>query len=348
MTLMGSRGLEVLLVDRAAFPRRKACGSGLSPWALALLDELGVGALVRGEAHPIRAALIGAGSRPVIELRGAEEAAVLLRSRLDTLLAHEAVRRGAQLVEETLVRGVARDDGRVVGVVTSDGELEADAVVDASGANTRLSRVPERPGRTLNAIMGWYEGFPAVPDAVELYFDPVVRPWYGWVFPESADRVNVGICYAPGAEGGDARGRFAEFVETRLGERMRSAEQIGALVGHPIATTGRPTALSGGGVLVAGEAGRLVDAATAEGIHHALASGLVAGTLLVGLAERGEEPTAAALAPFTRLVRRRVGLRLRAGELLLGALRTPVLDVALQLGSRRPVQRLLTRVLSAA
>ena len=348
MTLARSPRLEVVLVDRATFPRRKACGSGLSPWALALLDELEVGDLVRRAAYPIRAALIGAGQRPVIELRGGEEAAVLLRERLDDLLAQEAVRRGARLVEGTLVRGLAREGDRVVGVLTSDGELEADAVVDASGANTRLSREPARPGRTLNAIMGWYEGFPAVSDAVELYFDPVVRPWYGWVFPESDDRVNVGICYAPGPDGANARERFAEFVEERLGDRVRSAEPIGDLVGHPIATTGRPTALSQEGVLVAGEAGRLVDAATAEGIHHALASGLVAGTLLGELAERGERPSAAALAPFTRLVRRRVGLRLRAGELLLGALRTPVLDVALQLGSRRPVQRLLTRVLSAA
>jgi len=348
MTLARSPRLEVLLVDRATFPRRKACGSALSPWALELLAELDALELVRREAHVIRAALIGAGSSRVVELRGPAEALVLLRARLDTLLAREAARRGAILVEGTLVRELLREDGRVVGVLTSEGGLEADAVVDASGANTRLSREPARPGRTLNAIMGWYDGFPSVPDSVELYFDPVVRPWYGWVFPESDARVNVGICYAPGPDGANARERFAEFVEERLGDRMRSAEPIGDLVGHPIATTGRPTALSQDGVLVAGEAGRLVDAATAEGIHHALVSGLVAGTLLAQLAERGERPTATALAPFTRLVRRRVGVRLRAGELLLGALRTPVLDVALQLGSQRPVQRLLTRVLSAA
>jgi geranylgeranyl reductase family protein len=348
MTLAGTRRLEVLLVDRATFPRRKACGSALSPWALDLLDELGAGDLVRREAHVIRAALIGAGRLPVVELRGGEEAVVLLRARLDTLLAHEAARRGAELVEGVLVREFVRDGGRVVGVRTSEGDLEADAVIDASGANTRLSRTPARPGRTLHAIMGWYEGMPCAPDTVELYFDPVVRPWYGWVFPESPERVNVGICYAPGADGPTARERFAEFVEARLAGRMARAEQLGDLVGHPIATTGRPTALSQDGLLVAGEAGRLVDAATAEGIHHALASGLTAGALLADLAARGAEPTSVELAPFTKLVRRRVGLRLRAGTFLVGTLRTPALDLALRLGSRRPVQRLLTRVLSAA
>jgi geranylgeranyl reductase family protein len=348
MTLARSPKLEVLLVDRATFPRRKPCGSALSPWAMELLAELGALELVRREAHVIRAALIGAGPSPVVELRGAAEALVLLRARLDTLLAREAARQGATLVEGTLVRELLRDGGRVVGVRTSEGELEADAVVDASGANTRLSRSPERPGRTLHAIMGWYEGLAFTPDAVELYFDPVVRPWYGWVFPESPERVNVGICYAPGADGRNARERFAEFVDHRLAGRLRGAEQLGDLVGHPIATSTRPTALSSDRVLVAGEAGRLVDAATAEGIHHALASGLLAGRTLAALADRGLEPTAANLAPHTAAVRRRVGRRLLAGRALVGVLRTPLLDVALRLGTRRSVQAALTRVLSSA
>src|SRR3989442_653529 len=62
MALLRYRGLEVVLLDRASFPRRKVCGSGLSPWALAQLDELGVGPAVRREAYTIRGALIGGAS----------------------------------------------------------------------------------------------------------------------------------------------------------------------------------------------------------------------------------------------------------------------------------------------
>ena len=347
MTLATSPGLEVVLVDRAHFPRTKVCGSGLSPWALALLDELGVGEDVRREAYPIRAAVIGSGRAAAIELRGRHEAAVLLRERLDELLVQAAVRTGARLVEGTLVRSALRSDGRVVGVETDAGAIEADAVLDCSGATTRLSR-SSRPGRTLHTIMGWYEGVAGTFDAVELYFDPAIRPHYGWVFPESPERVNIGICFAPRRGEPNARERFGEFIDQRLADRMRSAVQVGKLVGHPIATTHRPTALATDGMLIAGEAGRLVDPATAEGIHQALASGRLAGRLVASLLADDRVPTPELTAGYTRAVRREVGRRLLGGELLLGLLRTPVFDFALRFGSHAPVQAALTRALAGA
>jgi flavin-dependent dehydrogenase len=101
-------------------------------------------------------------------------------------------------------------------------------------------------------------------------------------------------------------------------------------------------------MLVAGEAAALVDPATAEGIHHALASGLLAGQLLGSLIERGVALTRDRLSPYTQLVRKRIGSRLLAGQLFLQFARTPVLDFVLGLGSRRPVQALLTWVLTGA
>jgi len=235
-----------------------------------------------------------------------------------------------------------REAGRVVGVETADGGLEADAVIDCSGANTRLSR-SRRHGRTLHAILGWYEGVDGVTDAVELYFDAAVRPWYGWVFPETAERVNVGICFAPG--GANAYERFDAFVEGRLAARMRGASRTGRLVGHPIATSWRAHSLVADGVLTAGEAGSLVDSATAEGIYHALESGRLAAEVLGDVVAHGFEPTAEALSAYGRAVRRRLGRRLLAGRLLVGALRTPLLDIGLGLGSRPAAQAALTRAL---
>ena len=47
------RGLEVLLVDRAHFPRDKACGEGLLPSGVGALAELGLLADVRRMALPL-------------------------------------------------------------------------------------------------------------------------------------------------------------------------------------------------------------------------------------------------------------------------------------------------------
>lgn len=343
MNLARSRRTQVLLLDRATFPRRKVCGSGLSPWALELLDRMGVGSAVRKEAYPIRAGIIGSSRGPTVELRSHYQAAVLNRARLDMLLAHEAARRGAELREGVRVLGLVHASGRLAGVRTDQGDLEADAAIVCNGANTRLAQ-QARPGRTLHTIMGWYEGVEGVGDAVELYFDEAIRPHYGWVFPEGPGRVNIGICYLPG--GANARERFAAFVNGRLAARLKRASPLGPLVGHPVTTTNEPVALVQPGTLVAGEAGRLVDPATAEGIHHALASGWLAGRFLGKVLEQGDEPSPQRLAPYTGLVRRQLGQRLRTGDLFLRMARTPALDLALRFGNLRPVQALLTWLLA--
>ncbi len=347
MSLQRFAGVEVLLLDRATFPRRKACGSGLSPWCLELLDEMGLGGAVRREAFAVGAARIGGARGEVLELRSHYQAAVLLRSRLDELLATEAVRRGARLRDGVRAREIVREGGNVVGVSTSDGDLEADAVVVANGANTTFARLA-RPGKTLHTYMAWYEGVEGVIDAVELYFDRVVKPYYGWLFPESEGRVNIGVVFLPRRGEANARERFDAFVDARLGSRMQRATRIGRPVGHPVATTHRPTRLAQQGLVIAGEAGRLVDPATAEGIHHSLASGWIAGGHLGELFEARRPPSLENLEPYTHMVRRAIGHRLVVGQSLLQFSKTPLLDWLIRFGSFRPVRSLLTRALANA
>jgi 2-polyprenyl-6-methoxyphenol hydroxylase-like FAD-dependent oxidoreductase len=72
--------IETLLLEKAVLPRQKVCGSCLSPWALALLDDMGVGLIIRNEAYFIHAALIGGSKGPAVELRSSYEAAGLHRT----------------------------------------------------------------------------------------------------------------------------------------------------------------------------------------------------------------------------------------------------------------------------
>lgn len=340
MVLGAAGGVEVLLLDRRQFPRTKVCASGLSPWTLACLDELGVGAAVRREAHRIDGALIAGSAGPAVELRGHHETAVLLRERFDHLLVEEAVRRGARLREGVRVRSLLFDGKRAVGVKTSDGELEASYVVDCSGSTGKIGP-PGPPGLVLHTIMGWYEGLAEGSDLVEIYFDPSVKPHYGWVFPEGPHRANVGIVYAPDS-GPGARERFAAFCDHRLGERIRRASQIGNLVGHPVRTSAVPRGLGGPGWLAAGEAARLADMATAEGIFHALVSGAAAGTVLrAAVAEGLRQPDL--LRPYSRLIRKKLLSRLALGRGLMEVLRTPALDVALRYRDAQTVRGFLRK-----
>ncbi|MBW4622037.1 MAG: hypothetical protein KME17_22120 [Cyanosarcina radialis HA8281-LM2] len=196
--------------------------------------------------------------------------------------------------------------------------------------------------------MGWYEGVADVADAVEIYFDPAVKPYYGWVFPESQQRVNIGICYDPAFGNLNAQQRFQAFLDSRLSQRIKFASQIDYLVSHPIAVNHKPTALSQQGMLIAGEAGNLVDPATAEGIHTALASGLLAGEFLGSLFDRGIQPSAENLLPYTKLMQKKLGQRLMAGHLFLQTAKTPILDLALRFGALKPVKDVLLWALAGA
>ncbi|HEY3254004.1 MAG TPA: geranylgeranyl reductase family protein, partial [Polyangiaceae bacterium] len=289
--LAASSASECLLLERKALPRTKACGSGLSPWTLSFLDRLSVGAQVRRRAFRIDGAIIAGVDGRGVELRGDHETAVLLRSEFDELLAREAQQRGSELREGCTVRRIESHRGQV-SVETSEGTFEADAVVDCSGAtggfDRERRRAPLGVGQsTLHTIMGWYEGLQGTSDVVELFFDRELKPHYGWVFPESAERVNVGLCFAPDKAKPNARQRFEAFLERRLAQRLRGAQQLGSWIGHPVQVSSVPRQLSAPGVLRAGEAGWLADFATAEGIYHALVSGYLAGTHLAKLAERG-------------------------------------------------------------
>lgn len=369
MELATHRDLECILLERRPVPRTKVCGSGLSPWTLTWLDRMGVGETVRREAFRIDGARIAGTRGEGIELRGDHETAVLLRSRFDQILAEEAVRRGAELRDGVRVREVVDDGGRMRGVQTSDGFIEADAVIDASGATGGLSRhqpphhrarVPTRSsqrgggrderhftaarsGDDLHTIMGWYEGVADVSDVVELFFDRSVKPHYGWIFPETSRRVNIGIVFDPRNGTGNARERFEAFLDTRLSHRLQAADRIGKWVGHPVHASTWAQALSGPGLLVVGEAGRLVDCATAEGIYHGLVSGTLAGQMLVELKRQGRPASAAGLAPFTQRIRRHLGLRLAGARALEQALRTPLLESMLGLGSLRITRTALSR-----
>ncbi len=347
MSLTKFSDIEVLLLDKATFPRRKVCGSGLSPWTLDLLDEMEVGSIIRKEAYPIKAGIIGGVGGTTVELRSDYEAAVLLRSRFDTLLAYEANKRGAKLTEGIRVQELIQENGHLLGVKTNQGEIEADAAIVCSGGATKLAQA-KRPGNTLRAMMGWYEGVAGISDAVEIYFDTMVKPYYGWVFPETQNRVNIGICYDPTIGHLNAKQRFEAFIEERLAQRLKYASRVDYLMGHPIAITHKPTALVQPGTLVAGEAGNLVDPATAEGIHTALASGIIAGEFLGSLLAQGSLPTVENLSPYTTLVRKKIGPRLMAGNVFQQVAKTPILDFALRFGSFKPVKDVLNWALTGA
>ncbi len=350
---LAQRGVrDVLLLDRTTFPRDKTCGSGLSPNALRVGELLGVGADLRRLSTPVMSVkIVTPGGREMI-LASNAEAVVLLRRELDNLLLERARALGVRFEGGVHVTALLEEAGRVTGVRTADGrELRARHVLCATGAHSPFSRDP-RPRKSLGTLMGWWEGMDFVPRQIEMIFDRDVAPLYGWLFPETDTRVNIGICIDGQDQAGaktprNVREVFAAFLKTHYAERLRGARQVGKLKGHPIVHTTWIANVSAPGVLYLGEAARLTHNATGEGISQAMQSGLFAAEAVADvLAGRLDEE--ASWEAYLSRTRKHFTPGFLAGHALRAVIDSKLLDGVAATYNQPFIRRSVVRLLGSA
>lgn len=204
-------GHDVVVLERRQFPRDKTCGDGLTPRAVLQLVEMGLGEELGG-LHRTTGVRVVAGGREH-ELPWPAHSVypshgyVVRRRTLDTLVAHNAVRAGATLLEGHEAVAPVIDRGFVRGATVQAAgepatEILADYLVVADGANSRFGRAlgtfrtREWPYGT--AIRTYWESPRHAEPWIESALDVKDRngnplPGYGWVFPTGDGTVNVGI-----------------------------------------------------------------------------------------------------------------------------------------------------------
>ncbi len=327
---LAQRGIRnVVLVDKDRFPREKTCGSALSPNGLKITDELGIGDEVRRRGYAIGSLrVITPGQRQLYMTTEAGTSVILLRKHFDNLLVERAQSLGVEFRGGCKVQELIRENGRVVGVRSKEGDIRADYVLAADGAHAMFS-TDRRPKRTISTLMGWWEGMPFLPGTLEMIFDKNLSPLYGWMFPETETRCNIGICMD--GEGPDGRKTernvrdvFARFLDDHFAERLRDARQIGKLKGHPISYTTWIRDLTAPGMLHLGESARITHNATGEGIFQAMQSGLYAADALADVLTGADE--ARAWSRYQWQCRRRFTAGFLVGHAVRGVLKTPLLD----------------------
>jgi flavin-dependent dehydrogenase len=108
-------------------------------------------------------------------------------------------------------------------------------------------------------------------ERTEIYFDPLFRGGYGWLFPKG-ETANVGV--AVNTRLGGRPGLALEALLDRLG--LSRAGAVGLLAGA-IPVGGVVSALQSGNILLAGDAAGLTHPVTGGGIAPAAISGRMAG-----------------------------------------------------------------------
>jgi flavin-dependent dehydrogenase len=229
------------------------------------------------------------------ELNVAEEFLVCPRRVLDQLLLERACELGGTFVPNFQVDFLLQRGNRVFGVRSKDGrEIHAPQTVVADGVHSKFA-ADQGPRRLVQTIMGWWDTDSSCCDHLEFVFDRALKPYYGWRFPEAPTRVNIGIGYEDASGRMNARAVFSEFLERHYADFLANARQVGDWKGQQISYSFKTGKLTSPGRIVVGEAGRIVDPASGEGIYQALHSGTLAAQVLHRILSSNIDPACALL-----------------------------------------------------
>ncbi len=315
---LAEAGHRVLLLDKARFPRHKACSEYINAGAAQLLDQMGtLDDVIAAGAHRMEAMIVHApnGNRFMANFAKAEPGRAALglsRHRFDHLLLERAKAAGVTVCERAHVRDVIQDNGKVVGVVaTIDGsreELRAPLVIGADGHNSVVARdldltIPLRwPCRT--GLVAHYRGVRDLDRYGEMH---VGQHHYAGLAPLESGLTNVAVVASSRdveQRSGSIDAFFLESIQAlpSVAMKLDGAERIGGIRGvGSMASRARRT--SGDGFLLVGDAASFLDPFTGEGIYEAIKGALLAAPIASAALKAGDT-SASALDPY-RLARRR-------------------------------------------
>lgn len=303
---LAQAGLDVLLLDRARFPRDKTCGDALTPRALRVLDEMDIldNVLAKGTRHTILDFYAPKGHTASAEVTSRDGkysyVEIIPRLILDNMILERALASGARFEGPVRVVQAAREGDAMV--VTGERGKEtatyrARMVVVATGASAGLlvrMGVLRRVPPVMLTCRAYYEGMSHLEGGIQCRFDGVPLPGYGWVFPLSATRANIGAgIFREGIARywmpENARVVFDAFIQTSALRRMLDgATRDGPVKGFPIRVDFAHAPTYAERVAVVGEAAGLVNPVTGEGIDYALESGKMAAAHVAGMFAAGD------------------------------------------------------------
>jgi geranylgeranyl reductase family protein len=319
-------GLDVVVLDRATFPRDKICGDGLTTGALRQLEALGLDPSSVCSWQVATDCWVTSPSdvtvRFPLPVGQGQFAAIARRRDLDAALVELARCVGAEVREGTPVSDVRESDDGVV-LDTPDGSIHARWCVAADGVWSPVRKFlgVHQPGYRgeWHAFRQYFRGVTGRA-ASDLFvrFDADLLPGYFWSFPLPDGGANVGYGIQRG--GKVAVGDMGPLWTDLLGrpwarELLGDAQPEGPHRAWPIPARIDRVELGARRTMFVGDAAAACDTMTGEGIGQALLTGRQAARAVLRAGAGGD-----AVADYRSTVRADLVADHRMSALLVRAL----------------------------
>ena len=290
-------GAQTLLIEkRQEIGTPVRCGEAIGRNWLDAVELAPSSAFVAREIEASRVFSPDGTALTVSGYAGAKGGYVVGRDLFDRALAKEASRAGATIEIKTSALGLLREGERVVGAVCEHmGEtwdVHASVVIGADGFESQVGRwagmtMPLRTRDLVSCLQVTLVGVAGDAAYSDLHLGSEAPGGYAWVFRKAADVANVGLG-VPLSRLRD-RAEVKRYLDAFIARRpeLAKGEAIEEVAGG--VTTSLPVERSAmAGLLLAGDAARLIDPLTGAGIQNGLLSGRLAGETAARAVKEGD------------------------------------------------------------
>jgi geranylgeranyl reductase family protein len=266
-------GLRTLVIERAIFPREKVCGDCLNPTCWPVLERLGVAAEIRAAPHGKLSSI------DYIDLRGrtitaplpaGENAEIAIkRSLLDNILRRRAQSLGAEVREGATLLFVRRES-EIWNLGTDNFSERAKILVAADGRNSTVARLCDLMPRKTRDRVALQTHLSLPKNFGERVVLQLLPEGYSGQAPVGDSQLNLCLVSRP-----NDLAAIKLWAERTFGLASDHAWRTIA----PLARS--PLPAETGNLFLVGDAARVVEPFTGEGIYYALRSGELAAEAII-------------------------------------------------------------------
>ncbi|WP_174237072.1 menaquinone reductase [Mycobacterium basiliense] len=289
-------GQDVLVIDSATFPRDKPCGDGLTPRAIAELEQLGLGGWLAGRIRHRGLRMSGFGGEVEVAWPGPSfpsHSSAVARLELDERIRQVAQDHGARMLLGSKAVAVHHDSAtRVVSLTLADGtEVACRQLIVADGARSSLGRKLGRRWHQETVYGVAARGYLATARSADPWLtshlelrspDGAVLPGYGWIFPLGNGEVNIGVgALSTSKRHADLalRPLISYYTDLRRDEWGFAGEPR-AVASALLPMGGAVSGVAGPNWMLIGDAAACVNPLNGEGIDYGLETGRLAAESL--------------------------------------------------------------------